>query len=387
MSLKCIDLFSGAGGFSVGLKGAGFNLVGAIEVTEIYAKTHALNFPEAKIISKDIRSVLPKDFASLMDIKKGTIDLIAGGPPCQTFSSIGSAKIRSIQGDSMKDHRNYLFENFFDYVAYFKPPVFIMENVPTLKSRAGGEIFQRILQLADSFGYTCQVAVLNAVDYGVPQARKRLFIVGTKGRIKFNFPEATHTLSSNVRDSSLASFHSDIELKIATTVFDAISDLPEIQDGSRYDLLPYSKLENLTDYQQRLRNCDGLVGNNVCRISNERAKKLFPNMSQGQKYMDLDPEVRKILPFREDIFHDRLKRLDMTKPSWTVLAHIGMDGYMYIHPTENRTLSVREAARIQSFPDWFRFVGNMREQYIQVGNAVPPLLANAISINLHKALH
>ena len=101
-------------------------------------------------------------------------------------------------------------------------------------------------------------------------------------------------------------------------------------------------------------------------------------MTQGSKYMDLPPEVRKILPFREDIFHDRLKRLVLDEPSWTVIAHIGMDGYMYIHPTEPRTLSVREAARIQSFPDEFEFMGNQQETYVQVGNAVPPLLGKAI---------
>ena len=113
-------------------------------------------------------------------------------------------------------------------------------------------------------------------------------------------------------------------------------------------------------------------------MSNDRAKRVFPYMKQGSKYMDLPQEVRQILPFREDIFKDRLKRLINDQPSWTVLAHIGMDGYMYIHPTENRTLSVREAARIQSFPDDFEFVGNQQDTYVQVGNAVPPLLGKAI---------
>ena len=120
-------------------------------------------------------------------------------------------------------------------------------------------------------------------------------------------------------------------------------------------------------------------------MSNDRAKAIFKHMRQGDRYMDLAPDVRKILPFREDIFHDRLKRLRNDQPSWTVLAHIGMDGYMYIHPTENRTLSVREAARIQSFPDSFRFVGNMREQYIQVGNAVPVMLANSLANSVMAA--
>ena len=121
-------------------------------------------------------------------------------------------------------------------------------------------------------------------------------------------------------------------------------------------------------------------------MSNDRAKRVFPHMAQGSIYMDLPPEIRRILPFREDIFKDRLKRLVEKQPSWTVLAHIGMDGYMYIHPTENRTLSVREAARIQSFPDEFEFIGNQQETYVQVGNAVPPLLGKAVGEEVMKYL-
>ena len=126
--------------------------------------------------------------------------------------------------------------------------------------------------------------------------------------------------------------------------------------------------------------------NNICRMSNDRAKKVFPHMAQGSKYMDLPSEIRQILPFREDIFPDRLKRLVLNEPSWTVIAHIGMDGYMYIHPTENRTLSVREAARIQSFPDDYYFEGGRTAALLQIGNAVPPLMASAIAKELKKQL-
>jgi|TARA_B100001971_G_C18038372_1_gene456303 DNA (cytosine-5)-methyltransferase 1 len=146
------------------------------------------------------------------------------------------------------------------------------------------------------------------------------------------------------------------------TVQDAFDDLPKIYDGIREHHMPYSKKKPTSPYQKIIRNGSSVVGNNICRMSNERAKKIFRYMRQGDKYMDLEPEVRKILPFREDIFPDRLKRLSLDKPSWTVLAHIGMDGYMYIHPTENRTLSIREAARLQSFHDCFEFIGNMRKQ-------------------------
>jgi len=138
--------------------------------------------------------------------------------------------------------------------------------------------------------------------------------------------------------------------------------------------------KNLNDFQKLMRKkTNGTVKNNICRMTNDRAKKVFKEMKQGSKYMDLPKDIRRILPFREDIFADRLKRLINNKPSWTVIAHIGMDGYMYIHPTETRTLSVREAARLQSFPDDFVFLGTQMETYHQVGNAVPVLLAEAVA--------
>ncbi|OCY13310.1 MAG: hypothetical protein BEV12_24235 [Microcystis aeruginosa CACIAM 03] len=248
-----------------------------------------------------------------------------------------------------------------------------MENVPALRAKYKGKLFESIKQRVNALGYSFSSQVLNAADYGVPQLRNRLFIVGFRDAREFSFPEPTHGSTS---DGSLLPY---------VTVGDALSDLPEIEDGSRHDHLPYSSGPSSV-YQNRIRNIGGSVGNNICRMSNERAKKIFGYMQQGDRYMDLPPEVRKILPFREDIFHDRLKRLRWDQPSWTVLAHIGMDGYMYIHPTRQRTLSVREAARIQSFPDSFEFVGNMREQYVQVGNAVPPLLAAKVAQKVKEEL-
>lgn len=357
---KIIDLFSGAGGMSTGFNMAGFNISASIELMPIYAKTHSLNFPDCNSLSGDITKIAPKEFSDKAGIAKEAPVIIIGGPPCQTFSSIGRSKIESISSKDIKhDPRNYLFKYYFDYVSYFNPDIFVMENVPNLKTKYNGEIFKKILQICNDLGYEVTYDILDASHYGVPQKRKRLFIVGSKLG-PFTFPEANF-------------------IENPRTVYDAISDLPNIYDGIRAGDLPYSKNNELTEYQKTVRNCNGFVGNNICRVSNERAKRVFPHMNQGDKYMDLDPNIRKILPFNEGRFQDRLKRLAMNKPSWTVLAHIGMDGYRYIHPTENRTLSVREAARIQSFPDNFNFVGNMREQYIQVGNSVPPLLAKSIA--------
>lgn len=379
-----IDLFCGAGGFSYGLEMAGFNCIGGIELQEMIAKTHALNHKNSKTICGDIREISPQQFAK--EIGTRHVDVIIGGPPCPTFSTIGDAKIRSVTGKpTSEDPRNQLFLEYLKYVDYFRPEIFVIENVPTFITKYNGKIFDTAVKIIEKIGkddtgdgegiYEVEkpVQVLNAVYYGVPQTRKRMMLVAHKKKgVSFHYPEPTHYYDQEDEESK--------KLKRFVTVGDAIGDLPDITDNWRVSEVEYSRHENLTEYQQLMRKNHGqtTVKNNICRMSNDRAKRVFPHMAQGSKYMDLPPEIRQILPFREDIFHDRLKRLMEDQPSWTVLAHIGMDGYMYIHPTENRTLSVREAARIQSFPDEFEFVGNQQDTYVQVGNAVPPLLGKAV---------
>jgi DNA (cytosine-5)-methyltransferase 1 len=386
--LNMLDLFCGAGGFGAGFVQTGFQVLGAVELLDVYCKTHKLNFPNSRVIQADISLLSPAQFASQTKIRKKDIRIIVGSPPCQTFSTIGIPKIASVKGANIKtDPRNYLFKSYFDYVAYYQPDIFLLENVPAMMTRFDGTLFERMLEMIADLGYEPQHTILNAAEHGVPQTRKRLIVAGTKSGIRFSFPSKIKSLPANgaIRKEDLLP-GLETALPPATTVREAISDLPAVWDGCRIDEMPYSTNTNLSSYQVRLRNGSKKVRNNICRMSNDRAKKVFKFMPQGGKYADLPSEVKKVLPFREDIFLDRLKRLDMNKPSWTVLAHIGMDGYMYIHPTENRTLSVREAARLQSFPDHFVFVGNMREQYIQVGNAVPPMLAEELAKAVKKAL-
>lgn len=384
MKYQFIDLFCGAGGFSCGMEMAGFECIGGIELEEIIAKTHQLNHKHSRTVSGDIRTIPPEEFAKIID--SDHVDVIIGGPPCPTFSTIGDAKIRSVTGKpTSEDPRNQLFLEYLKYVDYFRPDIFVIENVPTFITKYKGKIFNTAVQIIESIGkdddgkgegiYEVEkpVQVLNAVYYGVPQTRRRMMLVAHKKTgVQYAYPKQTHYYDQTEMERML--------LLPCTTVADAISDLPQITDNWRISEMPYSRNDHLTDYQKLMRkNGNGkTVKNNICRMSNDRAKQVFPHMKQGSKYMDLPPEIRQILPFREDIFQDRLKRLVMDEPSWTVIAHIGMDGYMYIHPTENRTLSVREAARIQSFPDEFEFVGNQQETYVQVGNAVPPLLGKAI---------
>lgn len=378
-----IDLFCGAGGFSSGMEMAGFNCIGGIELKETIAKTHALNHKNSNTIFGDIREISPEQYAKILGVNH--VDVIIGGPPCPTFSTIGDAKIRSVTGKpTEEDPRNELFLDYLKYVDYFRPEIFVIENVPNFITKYKGKIFNTAIEIIESIGkdendgegiYIVEkpVQVLNSVYYGVPQTRKRMMLVAHKKTgISFEYPKQTHFFDQEDEDVK--------KLKPFVTVGDAIGDLPKITDNWRVSEVEYSKNENLTEYQKicRKNNKKNTIKNNICRMSNDRAKRVFPHMAQGSIYMDLPPEIRRILPFREDIFKDRLKRLREDQPSWTVLAHIGMDGYMYIHPTENRTLSVREAARIQSFPDEFEFVGNQQDTYVQVGNAVPPLLGKAI---------
>ncbi len=388
-----IDLFCGAGGFSKGLELAGLNCVGGIDNIEKTVETHAFNHKNSTSICGDIRNISPEEFAKKIGTRK--IDIIIGGPPCPTFSTIGDAKIRSVTGKpTSEDPRNELFLEFLKYVDYFRPEIFVIENVPNFITKYKGKIFNTAVEIIESIGkdengsneglyeVVKPVQVLNSVYYGVPQTRRRMMLVAhKKSEKKFNYPKATHFYDQEDSESK--------QLEHCVTVGDAIGDLPKITDNWRISEVEYSKNKNLTKYQKKMRsgnNNSKTVKNNICRLTNDRAKRVFPHMAQGSIYMDLPKEVRQILPFREDIFKDRLKRLVLNQPSWTVIAHIGMDGYMYIHPTENRTLSVREAARIQSFPDDFEFIGNQQQTYVQVGNAVPPLLGKAIGESIKEYL-
>jgi len=394
--LNFIDLFCGAGGFAKGFEMSGhFKCIGGIDNKKAAIETHKLNFPNSVSICDDIRNIPPDKFSELIGNKQ-EVDVVIGGPPCPTFSTIGHAKIQSInkkkKADITEDPRNILFMDFLNYVEYFKPKMFVMENVPQFLTKYKGQNFlevkKRIENKLPDYKLIEPVRILNSVNYGVPQSRRRMILVGAVRGIEFSYPQITHWFKNGKFNIDPNNEEPNIsKLKDHVTVADAITDLPRITDNWRITECEYSKNKRLTTYQKIMRKSNGkTVKNNICRMSNDRAKKVFAHMNQGDIYMDLPPEVRKILPFREDIFKDRLKRLVLKNPSWTILAHIGMDGYMYIHPTELRTLSVREAARIQSFPDNFTFIGNQQETYVQVGNAVPPLMAKAIAESVHSAI-
>lgn len=372
-----IDLFCGAGGSSTGFKLAGFNLVGALDYNKKAVETHKLNYPECKTVVADITQLNPKEFSDLIGNEK--VDVLIGSPPCQTFSSLSQGKIKSLGKDIKKDIRNYYYKNYLDYISFFKPKIFLMENVPGFQTRFEGTIFRDFLEYLHKNHpqYNVKYKVLDASNYGVPQSRKRLFVCGYLEGIDFDFPEFNNEIMEKEEDW--------------VTVENALADLPFITDDWRLDRLPYTKNDNLTKFQRFIRGNNLWVRNNICRVSNDEAKNMFKYLKPGQKYVELDENEKQQIAlfdtFKSSVIQSRCRRLPLTQVAWTVIAHIGMDGYEYIHPTECRTISVREAARLQSFPDDFIFVGNMREQYVQIGNAVPPLLSYALAKQLEYSLN
>ena len=390
MKVKFIDLFCGAGGMTLGFERAGARCIGGVELSKAACVTHSKNFPHCKVLNEDICNLKPEEFKKRSKIEN-EVDIIVGGPPCPTFSTIGQAKIKSVGGNVDTDKRNKLFVNFLEYVNFFQPQFFVMENVPNFLTKNNGAIFQTtknmIKNLKGNYKIIEPVQILNSVNYGVPQTRRRMILIGCKTNYSYQYPKITHHNECQYNEQ-FELFDKTNKLKPPVTLFDAISDLPIITDDWRIDQVKYSRNNKLSCYQRTMREkTSNTVRNNRCRLTNDRAKILFKEMKQGSKYMDLPKEIRKILPFREDIFKDRLKKLSYNKPSWTIIAHLGMDGYMFIHPEQIRTISVREAARIQSFPDDFIFYGNMTETFVQIGNAVPCILAEKIATAILRALN
>ncbi|MFW9257663.1 DNA cytosine methyltransferase [Nostoc sp. CALU 546] len=397
-----LDLFCGAGGMSLGFQNAGCEILGGIDKNPHAIKTHHKNFPNCKLKldAIEIESII--DFHKL-NIAPGEVDILIGGPPCQVFSLVGIGKMKSLKKDIEKDPRNFLYTNFIEFINYYKPPFFVMENVDNLENKV---IFNKIisqLELGlpkhkDTYPiYSINHKVLTASDYGVPQARKRLFIIGIRRDLAFSF------------DFEM------IQKVPVTSVEEAISDLLPLYPSSRYTPLISLYMRYLalngkatglagekqndrkkpyfcppqSEYQKKMRknlvqeeDMEG-VWNHFCRSHNPVDLVCFAMIPPGGKYMNLPESMRR---YRWDIFNDKYKRLPLDKPSWTLTAHMRKDCLAYIHPKQNRTISVREAARLQSFPDDFVFEAPMTRMFELVGNSVPPLLAEAIAKPIVKQI-
>lgn len=343
MSYSMIDLFSGVGGLSLGFEMAGFRAVLANEYDASIADSYVKNRPHTKMIIRDIKHLPIKDVFSEY---RRNVDLIIGGPPCQGFSQKGQRK-------SVRDDRNFLFRYYYEVVAFVQPKYFVMENVPNLLTTENGYFKKEIETLFESIGYRITADVLNASDFGVPQNRKRAVIIGRLGDYALDMPAS----------------HSE-----AVTIWDAISDLAYLESGEGAEIQNYL-YEPQSNYQRLLRKGSCRLHNHVATkhsdLAIERLKMIPPNKG------------REVLPpehLTKSIYSGTWGRMLKDDISVTITTRFDTPSSgRFTHPYLNRAITIREAARIQSFPDTFIFYGTKASQMKQVGNAVPPLLAKAIA--------
>lgn len=385
--MKSIDLFAGAGGLSCGLKQAGFLPLLANELVPQYAETYKLNHPDTEMLVGDVRQVCEMNLKAMLGVNEGEIDLVAGGPPCQGFSI--NAPIRSLEDD-----RNHLFKDFLRVVSAIKPKAVLIENVPGIISMGKGTVVEQIYKELQGLDYNVKHLILFAGHYGVPQMRFRTVFIGIRGRkdsILFPEPEYNARAVANFTGAQeLCMFVPPLfahQLKPQTTVWDALSDLPDISNGQTTSPTEYrSSPEN--DYQNYLRIDEKELSAHYCAKIAEINLERLKHIPQGGSWRDIPVDL---LPagLKRARRSDHTKRYGRLHPDAlcsTVLTKCDPHWGSFFHPTQNRVISVREAARIQSFPDSYRFTGSITQQYEQVGNAVPPLLGRAIGFQIARML-
>lgn len=321
-----MDLFAGAGGMSLGFDNAGFKNLLAVEFNKDFAETYKKNFPRHNLIVDDIKNVTEQQIYDI--IKNEKVDVIIGGPPCQGFSIAGN-----IGRNFIDDDRNRLFKEFVRFVKIIKPRVFVLENVAAMERHDKGKTIKEIVSSFKEIGYDIKYKVLNAVNFGVPQERRRIFIVGTLGENNFEYPQ---------------------EINKIVTVKDAIDDLPKLEDGETSEIPNHTAMKHSAQMLEKMSYVsDG--GNR-----NDIPENLRPKSGDSRKYI----------------------RYDSKKPSFCVTG----DMRKIFHYSQNRALTCRELARLQTFPDSFVFLGNTGKVQQQIGNAVPVLLASKIALQVKEVL-
>jgi len=376
--MKSVDFFSGAGGLSCGLRMAGFESVLGSDIHPVYAKTFARNHPGTPVVTKDIRDLSEQDILDLVGVKPGELDLIAGGPPCQGFSV--NAPVRSLD-----DQRNHLFKDYLRIAEVLRPKAILIENVPGLVSLGKGTVVEAIYKHLGKMGYTVDHKILFAGHYGVPQMRFRTIFIALRDGGKIEFPEPTHNAQA------VANFTGAKELCIKTaplfsqhlekqaTVWDAISDLPVLNPGDALNDIDYPG-QPQSGLQSLLREGSRKIYNHACAKLGKANLDRLKYIPQGGSWRDIPHDL---LPagLQRARRSDHTKRYGRLHPDAlcsTILTKCDPHWGSFFHPTQDRAISVREAARIQTFPDRYVFTGNLTEQFEQVGNAVPPLMAKAI---------
>lgn len=367
--IKVLDLFAGVGGLSYGFAhDERFEIVAANEILLDMAKAYSLNHPAVKVYNCDIKDFGLKDLERDLDIRKGDIDIIVGGPPCQAFSTVGKRLI--------DDPRGKLFQEYYRVLKEVEPKLFLFENVKGLLSIQKGELLKTILSLFESLGYRVQYRVLNSANYGVPQIRERVIIIGTKLGGEFIYPKETHC---NPNEENIF----DMGLKPYLTLSEAIGDLPFIQ-SSQESFVYSSDAKNEFQKLMRRNAPERLMDHNAPKNS-EALVRLMESLPDGGTPRDLPESLRP-----KSGFANTYCRLWWERPSTTITRNLSTpSSSRCIHPRAPRPLTTREGARIQCFPDDYIFYGSRSSKNLQIGNAVPTFLSIVIkdAIKTHFIEH
>ena len=361
-----IDLFSGAGGLSGGFEKVGFDILAANDSDDQAAATFRLNHPNTYILSGPIEELSAEDFLGATELGRGELDVLVGGPPCQAFSVYNHQR-------GMHDERSGLFRHYLRIVSGLMPRFVVIENVTGITSVGGGQAVLEIIGGLSSLGYHVDFRILKAEEYGVPQERRRIFFLGARDSCKVEWPRPTNAAESDMLDMFS-------EFRPLVTVSDAIGDLPPLDTGAGSEEMAYTVAAK-SEYQRLLRaGAKGVFNHIAPRLAPINLERMS-HIPQGGSWRDLPyrllPSGMKLA--RRSDHTKRYGRLHPERQASTILTKCDLHWGAYIHPDQDRTITVREAARLQSFPDSFRFLGSRVEQYKQVGNAVPPILAQAVA--------
>lgn len=373
-TLTFLDLFCGCGGFSLGLRRAGLKGLAALDFNHEAIEVFRANFDDIPhILEKDLTKFPPSELAALINTKH--VDLIVGGPPCQGFSTARQVDGANHGERLTEDPRRHLYKEFLRYVAYFKPKVFVMENVLGIRSASGGVYFSKVQAEARVLGYRVHAQIEDCVDLGVPQKRRRQLFIGTRADLPAYF-------NPELRPAERA--------VIGATLWDAIGDLPPLRAGEGDENCEY-------DVERRFRMLSSMQSGYLfdvlevkkarclsahrARPHNERDLRDFKLLKEGESSAEaMRRGIEFEFPYDKSSFKDRYTRQHRNRPCSTIVAHLAKDGLMFVHPTQNRSITPREAARIQSFPDWFDFPVARTHQFRVIGNAVPPLVGEAVGL-------
>lgn len=363
--IKIVDLFAGVGGLSYGFAhDDDFEIVAANEILPNMAKAYELNHSFVKVYCKDVKEFGIEDLQKDFGIKKGDIDLIVGGPPCQAYSTVGKRLV--------DDPKGKLFHEYYRVLKELSPKVFLFENVKGLLSMQGGKLLKTIISLFESLEYKVVYKVLNSADYGAPQVRERVIIIGTKFNTKFNYPEPSHY---NPEEGQTLLTQ---KLKPYLTLAEAISDLPFIKSSE--ESFEYAH-EPINEFQKLMRKnaLEKLMDHNAPK-NNKNLIKIMESLPDGGTPKDLPEELRP-----KSGFANTYCRLWWNRPSTTITRNLSTpSSSRCIHPKAPRPLTTREGARIQCFPDNYVFYGSRSDRNLQIGNAVPVFLSLALKDSIKK---